>query len=104
MSETLHLVTNTGIRLTALVLFISYRSFVFIISDINHCANEPCQNEGTCTDHVIGHTCDCVAGYTGTNCETGRLICSNILVHLLYERDSFGLGPNVVGVERQSEI
>ena len=29
-----------------------------------------CQNAGTCTDGVDSFTCNCLAGYTGTNCET----------------------------------
>ena len=45
------------------------------VVDIDDCANSPCQNVGTCTDNVNGHTCTCVAGYTGENCETGWYIC-----------------------------
>ena len=45
------------------------------VVDIDDCANSPCQNGGTCTDNVNGHTCTCVAGYTGENCETGWYIC-----------------------------
>ena len=41
------------------------------IIDINECASNPCQNGGTCTDAVNGYTCACVAGYTGSDCETG---------------------------------
>ena len=39
--------------------------------DIDECSPNPCQNDGTCTDGVDSFTCDCVAGYTGTNCMTG---------------------------------
>ena len=40
--------------------------------DIDECATSPCQNGGSCTDQVNGYTCNCIAGYDGTNCETGN--------------------------------
>ena len=42
-------------------------------SDINECGSSPCVY-GTCTDNVNSYTCNCDDGYTGTNCETSRLI------------------------------
>ena len=45
------------------------------VVDIDDCANSPCQNCGNCTDNVNGHTCTCVEGYTGENCETGWYMC-----------------------------
>ena len=32
----------------------------------------PCQNSGTCTDGDNTYTCACVAGFTGTDCETSN--------------------------------
>ena len=49
-------------------IFITFTIFV----DIDECASRPCQNGGNCTDIVNGHTCDCVAGYDGANCENGN--------------------------------
>ena len=46
------------------------------VVDIDDCANSPCQNSGTCTDNVNGHTCTCVVGFSGENCETGRYACA----------------------------
>ena len=40
--------------------------------DIDECATSPCQNGGSCTDQVNGYTCNCIAGYDGTDCETGN--------------------------------
>ena len=40
--------------------------------DIDECASNPCENSGTCADAVNGYTCSCVAGFTGTNCETSK--------------------------------
>ena len=31
----------------------------------------PCDNGGTCLETNDTRTCDCIAGYTGDNCETG---------------------------------
>ena len=45
--------------------------FQWKIIDIDECASSPCQNGGNCTDIVNGHTCSCVDGYDGPNCENG---------------------------------
>ena len=39
--------------------------------DINECSSSPCRNGATCLDLVNKYECQCVAGYTGTNCEQG---------------------------------
>ena len=44
--------------------------------DVDECSSNPCQNGGSCTDAVNSYSCSCVAGYTGTTCETGILWCS----------------------------
>ena len=36
------------------------------------CISDPCQFGGTCVDNGGVYTCVCVAGFTGTNCETGK--------------------------------
>lgn len=36
----------------------------------NNCSPSPCQNGSTCVNETSGYTCECLAGYTGTNCET----------------------------------
>lgn len=40
------------------------------------CASKPCQNGGACTDTESGHTCECLAGYVGANCETNVDDCA----------------------------
>ena len=52
------------------LFLISKRDSVLV--DINECSSSPCMNGATCTDAVNSYTCACVAGYTGTHCETGE--------------------------------
>ena len=58
------------------------RKWPILTSDINECAPAPCQNGGTCLDFVGSYHCDCKAGYSGTNCETG----DNNLSELLFSK------------------
>ena len=44
--------------------------------DIDLCESSPCQNGGTCVDHVSRFTCHCPYGYTGSTCGE-QLICIN---------------------------
>lgn len=41
-------------------------------SDIDECASNPCQNNGTCNDLINQYNCTCVAGYSGYQCQTGN--------------------------------
>ena len=57
-----------------------------LLVDINECESNPCENDGTCTDREDGYTCACASGFTGTECQTGRLIfsLSSEIFHLLW--------------------
>ena len=44
-----------------------------IISDIDECASDPCQNGGTCTDGINGYLCTCPAGFEGVICQISEL-------------------------------
>ena len=49
-------------------------SVVFnIISVVNTCASNPCQNQGTCVDGLNMYTCQCGDGWSGLNCELGKV-------------------------------
>ena len=53
-----------------------------LLIDIDECSSNPCMNGATCTDAVNSYTCACVAGYTGTHCETGEgLLLSNLKIY-----------------------
>ena len=46
----------------------------FLFSDIDDCASNHCGIGGNCTDAVNEYNCICFPGYTGTDCETGKLL------------------------------
>ena len=63
-----------------------YLTDVVVISDIDECGSDPCQNGGTCNDAVNGFSCDCVDGYTGPFCQTSRLYFAglpDVIQHIL---------------------
>ena len=43
--------------------------------DINECSASvnPCQNGGQCVNAPGSYDCDCSQGYSGLNCQTGRI-------------------------------
>ena len=53
------------------------------LADIDECASSPCKNGGTCidlnaewtdsSDFTVGYACQCMAGYTGNQCETSMI-------------------------------
>ena len=46
-----------------------------IFADINDCMEEPCNNNGTCTDGIADYTCTCPLGYIGSDCEHSMFRC-----------------------------
>ena len=57
---------------------------VFDITDIDECASNPCLNGATCTQSLNLYTCSCATGYTGMNCETGKLLILLDVVSIFY--------------------
>jgi hypothetical protein len=47
-------------------------------TDIDDCQNTPCRNNATCTDHVNNYTCTCASGFTGRNCQIGKVLSYQI--------------------------
>ena len=42
-----------------------------LLTDINECTNNPCQNGAACVNLQGSYRCDCKSGYSGNNCEIG---------------------------------
>ena len=40
------------------------------------CSSKPCRNGGHCVTSHVGYRCECTAGFTGINCETGTFLSS----------------------------
>ena len=40
--------------------------------DIDECASNPCSTNGVCVDLVGSYSCDCVAGFAGPVCNSGK--------------------------------
>ena len=51
--------------------------YVFLVN-IDECSSTPCVN-GQCLNGVNQYACTCDAGWTGTNCDTGMILCYYIL-------------------------
>ncbi|XP_052797145.1 collagen alpha-5(VI) chain-like isoform X1 [Mya arenaria] len=54
--------------------------------DINECASDPCENDGTCLDRLNYFECVCPIGYYGRYCETA--ICQPIMADVIFLLDS----------------
>ena len=54
----------------------------YTATSVDACDPSPCQNNGACFNSQFEgeYFCDCVDGYTGDNCETGKLMlfCTTI--------------------------
>ena len=65
---------------TTTTVLILWHRMIYCISElnVNECAQNggPCENNGVCLDLVVGYNCSCKPGYTGINCETGKLLLS----------------------------
>ena len=48
--------------------------YIIFVLDVDDCMSNPCENDGNCTDGVNEYLCACVPGYTGADCETGKLL------------------------------
>ncbi|KAA0197079.1 hypothetical protein FBUS_05351 [Fasciolopsis buskii] len=46
-------------------------------TEINECADSPCEPNGQCEDLVGAYQCHCFPGWTGRHCEIRRLTCAD---------------------------
>ena len=50
-----------------------------LIIDIDDCASNPCKNDGECVDKVNDFECQCKPGFTGKDCNEGKLYNVDII-------------------------
>ena len=55
------------------IFFLKSNNVINLLSDINECVANPCQNNGTCYNTMGSFTCTCTAGYDGDTCQNGKL-------------------------------
>ena len=48
-----------------------FRILLHCVLEIVECVSNPCQNGAHCVDSLDSYRCVCVAGYKGSQCETG---------------------------------
>ena len=48
-----------------LIVVVVIFDFDCLLTEINECASNPCQNGATCVDVVHGFVCQCANGYEG---------------------------------------
>ena len=63
------------------------RNVHYVYLDVNDCMPNPFKNGGNCTDGVNEYSCTCVLGFTGTDCETGKLLGSILRKSLIIIKD-----------------
>ena len=47
------------------------------VTEIDECAENPCQNNGTCLDLINDYQCNCAAGFNDTNCTNSKCMRVN---------------------------
>ena len=65
--STRHLAVNFQHRSSHLLF-----PFLNFSVDLDDCVNHNCSNGASCIDGINSYSCNCSAGFTGLNCETGR--------------------------------
>jgi len=50
-----------------------------IVTDIDECSSDPCENGGTCHDGVNSYSCSCAPGFIGRNCEKSNYVSTYVV-------------------------
>ena len=62
-----------------------------LFPDIDDCIDHTCSNGGSCIDGVNNYSCNCLVGFTGNYCETGKsFFFSFLFFSLLFNFSCFG--------------
>lgn len=75
------LVLKVWLLLTISTLARSIVKCVIYISDVNECVQfAPCKNGATCMNTQGSYACQCMPGWTGTNCDIGECCIMGIII------------------------
>ena len=75
-----HFSTKFQFRMLLLAkLYNLYTVFYRFSIVLDNCGSVTCQNGGACVNGINKFTCSCTSQYTGTYCQTGKLL---LAVHL----------------------
>ena len=44
----------------------------FTLTELNKCIPNPCRNGATCVRAINSYSCQCVAGYSGQDCQSSK--------------------------------
>ena len=71
-----------------------YYAFVeiyrFSVTDTDECADNPCENNGTCVDLVNAYDCICAAGFNDSNCTNSRIYYDLLSYKMLLRSEGCG--------------
>ncbi len=73
---------NRLISMKSSFLYLSLIYYLLYV-DIDDCVNHTCSNGGSCQDGVNSYSCNCLVGFTGDYCHTGRMFFLLFLLLLL---------------------
>lgn len=59
-------------RSATLLLLLPLFFFFSLLTDVDDCQSEPCENGGTCIDKIDSFLCLCLPSYGGDTCEKGE--------------------------------
>ena len=72
-----------------LLLFLTmFKYCCDVVTGVDPCLTNACENGGTCTRRGRSYSCACPVGYTGRNCETSKQERHLNISHTLFLRDT----------------
>ena len=72
----------------------SFKCLHYIWQELNECLSQPCKNGATCNDLLNHYTCDCMPGFSGTNCQTNVDDCVGVVCNITVSNSECQDGVN----------
>ena len=69
-----------------------------LFADIDNCINHTCSNGGSCIDGFDSYSCNCLVGFIGDHCETGRMHVVAVVEDLIACAHNFANLINMVSM------